>query len=223
MTVSCAGMADLVDELALDVLPGDQRAEALEHLEGCPACRERLDALSEVADQLLLACQSVEPPAGFEDRVLARLRPGRSRPRRRGLWMAVSAAGVAATVLIGALIGVGGLRLTRHGSPSPAAEARPGALRTVALVANGGRRIGDVSAYAGPPAWIFLRVHNGQASGTYQCVIDVAGGRTIPVGTMWVSDGNGGWGENVSVDVRQVRSARLLDPNGVTVATATFA
>jgi hypothetical protein len=211
-------MADLVDELALDVLPGDQRADALDHLEGCPACRSRLEALSEPADQLLLACRPVEPPSGFEERVLARLATGRARPKRRGRLLALVAAGVAAAALIGA----GGVSLGREGPHPAAAGAYGPQLRTVALVSPRGQRIGDVSAYAGPPTWIFLRVDGGTWSGVYECVLDVEGGRTIALGTMSVSDGEGGWGQRVGIDPRQVESARLVGPSGGTIATATF-
>jgi hypothetical protein len=216
--LTCTDMAELVDELALDVLPGDQRAEALDHLDGCPACRARLEALSEPADQLLLACRSVEPPPGFEDRVLARLATGRTRPRRRGRLAALVAAGAAA----GALIGLGGVSLGRQGPHPAAAGAYGPQLRTVALLSGNGRRIGDVSAYAGPPTWIFLRVDGGTGSGIYSCVLDVEGGRTIDLGTMSVSDGEGGWGQRVSIDPRLVESARLVGPTGATVATAIF-
>jgi hypothetical protein len=92
----------------------------------------------------------------------------------------------------------------------------------VALVSGNGRRIGDVSAYAGPPTWIFLRVDGGTSSGIYSCVLDVEGGRTIALGTMSVSGGEGGWGQRVSIDPRLVESARLVGPSGRTVATATF-
>jgi hypothetical protein len=93
----------------------------------------------------------------------------------------------------------------------------------VSLVSDGGHRVGDVSTYAGPPTWIFLRLdEHGGDSGAYQCVIDLEGGRTIALGAMWVSGGHGGWGERVGVDTSEVRAARLVDQSGATIATATF-
>jgi hypothetical protein len=221
-------MAELIDELALDVLPGDERAEALGHLEGCPACRGHLEALSEPADELLFACPLLEPPPGFEDRVLARLgadrpRRRRDRPARLTMVAAVAAALViVAAVAAMAVMGAGRAGVTAGGRRLAAGRSYGTELRTVALISGDGRPVGDVSAYAGPPAWFFLRVDHGRSSGTYECVLDVDGGRTIPLGTMSVTDGKGGWGQRVDVDARQVRSARLVDGSGSTIATATF-
>src|SRR5207302_205979 len=79
MTMDCSQAGAMLDELALDVLPGDRRAALLGHLEGCPGCRHLLDELSETADALLLAGPVVVPPAGFEDRVLERIDAPRAR------------------------------------------------------------------------------------------------------------------------------------------------
>jgi hypothetical protein len=67
-----------------------------------------------------------------------------------------------------------------------------------------------------------MRVDHGAESDTYQCVLDVAGGKTLWIGRMVISRGLGGWGQHVDVDARDVRAARLVDDTGRTVATATF-
>jgi hypothetical protein len=216
--LSCIQMADLLDELALEVLPGDLRASALDHLEVCPACRGRLEELSESADHLLFAYRPVDPPPGFEDRVLARLGTERARPRHRFRLLAP----VAAAVAVVALAAGGGVGLSRAGQHHASVEARSHELRTVSLISSRGQRIGDVSAYAGTPAWFFMRVDHGAGSATYRCVLDVDGGSTVAIGTMVVSDGHGGWGQRVGIDARRVRSARLVSSAGDTIATATF-
>src|SRR6516165_2420792 len=98
--MSCAQMDELIDELALDVLPGDLRGLALEHLEGCSTCRGRVEELSESADQLLFAYRPAQPPAGFEARVLNRLEAerGRGRPRRRPWRITIAVAAAAAAI-----------------------------------------------------------------------------------------------------------------------------
>ena len=218
--LSCAQMEDLVDELALDVLPGDLRGVALEHLEGCAACRARLEELSESADQLLFAYRPVDPPAGFEERVLGRLDAQRRRPRRRS-WR-VAALAAAAAVVIGAAIGAGSLFDRGSNGSSRVTAPRPPEMRTVALVSSDGQVIGDVSAFSGTPAWFFMRVDHGSGSDTYQCVLDVDGGRSLWIGPMVISAGQGGWGQHVNVDANDVRAARLVDGAGHTVATAIF-
>jgi len=79
MNEACEETRELLPELALGILGGEDRARALEHLTRCADCSSELAALSRAADGLLTLAPQHEPPAGFEDRVLAKLR--RERPR----------------------------------------------------------------------------------------------------------------------------------------------
>jgi hypothetical protein len=97
--MTCAQLHDVAAELALGVLTGRERATAIAHLEKCRACREEVRQLMAVGGLLPELLPPVEPPAGFETRVLQRLgasvqsesqsearplpRPERS-PRHRG-------------------------------------------------------------------------------------------------------------------------------------------
>jgi hypothetical protein len=202
----CPQVEAMLDELALDVLPGDHRAVVLAHVEVCPACRALLNELSDTADALLLAAPRSEPPPGFAGKVLRRRA---ARPRRRPRFAAVAAV-AAAVVLVAGGVGVG-MRIHE-----------PDELRTFTLVSTNGGDVGDVSAYADSPPWFFIRVDRALPSGTYRCVLDVDGGRTVVMGTLFVSEGRGGWGQRVGVDLRRVRAARLLDAAGTAVATASF-
>lgn len=168
------------------------------------------DELSEAADELLLAAPAVEPPAGFEDRVLERIH---RTPRQRGLarrpaWAAAAAAAV--LLVIGGIVG----RSTSDGGGSP--------LRTVELISTSGADIGDVSTIAGSSRWFFMRLEGELPDGTYRCVLEMDDGRTVPVGRLWAVSGHGGWGEHVDVDLGQAKLARLIDRQGTTVATAQF-
>ncbi|HEY2948416.1 MAG TPA: hypothetical protein VGJ53_08465 [Micromonosporaceae bacterium] len=69
----CVETRPLLVELATGVLTGHERGQALRHVDGCPACRRELGALSQVADSLLLLARGAEPPPGFEAKVMARL------------------------------------------------------------------------------------------------------------------------------------------------------
>jgi hypothetical protein len=221
MTVDCSQAGAMLDELALDVLPGDRRTALLGHLENCPGCRHLLDELSETADALLLAAPVVAPPAGFEDRVLQRIDAPRTRAGARAGTRAraqtrfrLLAAAAAAAVLLG----VGGVAGARLGRSSGGAHG--GEFETVKLISATGADIGDVSTYAGKPTWFFMRLEGPLPNGTYRCVLDVDDGRTVPIGSLWAANGHGGWGEHVSLDPRHVRAARLLDATGATVAAA---
>jgi anti-sigma-K factor RskA len=66
-------LADAAAELALGVLTGRERADAVEHLDRCEACREGVRKLIATGEEFLGLLPPAEPPAGFETRVLDRL------------------------------------------------------------------------------------------------------------------------------------------------------
>src|SRR5512132_2791788 len=100
--MGCDRTRELAAELALGILDGEQRAQALRHLAECPECRRAVEELTAVADELLMLAPEREPPAGFESRVLARLQPppAATRPvrRRRRLLAPLAAAAAAAAI-----------------------------------------------------------------------------------------------------------------------------
>jgi hypothetical protein len=228
MTVDCSEADSMIDELALDVLPGDRRAALLLHVEECADCRHLLDELSETADALLLAAAVTAPAAGFDERVLANIAGARSRgwgragrPRtgraRPPLRLPVSAAAAAAV----ALLVVGGLAGGVIGHSSVGDQGATGRrFRTVDLIAVGGADVGDVSTYYGRSPWYFMQLKGALPDGTYQCVLELDDGRTVPLGRFQTVGGQGGWGDRVTVEAGHATVARLVDSQGNTVATA---
>jgi hypothetical protein len=107
--MDCAGLAEVAAELALGVLTGRERAQAIAHLDRCDGCREDVRQLMATGDGLLTLLPESEPPAGFETRVLERM----------GLSVA-AAEDVAA--------GAGNARARRSWRPYP--RRAPGAPRT---------------------------------------------------------------------------------------------
>jgi hypothetical protein len=81
----CTGHEDDVAGLALGILNGRDRAQALAHIESCRWCDDELNSLAIVADRLLDLAPQPEPPPGFEVALLERLRTceQRVRPRTR--------------------------------------------------------------------------------------------------------------------------------------------
>ena len=69
----CPQYSDDLAELALGVLTGRDRARALSHVESCRRCADELEQLSRVADTVVQAAPEVEPPVGFEVRLLERM------------------------------------------------------------------------------------------------------------------------------------------------------
>lgn len=121
----CTWVDEVAAELALGLLSGAERAEALAHMERCGRCQDEVASLTGVAEQLLLLAPEIPPPAGFESRVLARIDPvpealrpsgssgtGRSgvdRPRNRQRsrpWRSVLGAVAAVLVVVVGAAGV---------------------------------------------------------------------------------------------------------------------
>ena len=216
--MDCSEANPFLDELALDVLPGDQRAALLAHVEECPNCRHLLDQLSETADALLLAGPATTPPAGFDDRVLADIDASRSRGRGRGRRVRLPVPAVAAAAV--ALLMIGGFGGALIGRSSDRGETAGRRFHTVDLIAAGGADVGDVSTYYGRSPWYFMQLKGALPDGTYQCVLELDDGRTIPLGHIQTVGGQGGWGDRVSVEAGHATVARLVDSRGNTVATA---
>ncbi|HYF47043.1 MAG TPA: hypothetical protein VD926_12575, partial [Acidimicrobiales bacterium] len=87
----CVRLRDVAPELALGVLDGPERGEALAHLAGCDECRALVRELTEVVDRLVALAPDAEPPAGFESAVVERIRPPASARRPRRLVLAAAA------------------------------------------------------------------------------------------------------------------------------------
>lgn len=66
---NCERLREVGPELALGVLPGRERAEAVAHLDRCADCREYVRQLTGVGDRLVGLLPDREPPPGFETRV----------------------------------------------------------------------------------------------------------------------------------------------------------
>jgi len=71
--LSCGGLAEVADELALGALTGRERARALVHLDTCGACRELIRRRLAVAEGLPGLLPARDPPPGFEAAVMARV------------------------------------------------------------------------------------------------------------------------------------------------------
>jgi hypothetical protein len=229
--VACAEFADLAPELALGILSGNERATALGHLASCAPCRDQLDDLARVADNLLLLGPAREPPIGFESRVLARLQQAQegvgqgarpARPRRR--WTApyrlLSLAAAAVIVVAGVTVGL----LEANGSNS----AKPAAI--VSKVVWAGKSTCQMVAFPptvpGGPAVIMIRLNEvpPDSSGPYPVFVEpVSGGAPVLVGMVPVHNGVGMRGFNVASTIGKINAVVVKDadsPN--TLYRATF-
>ncbi|MGH9121940.1 MAG: zf-HC2 domain-containing protein, partial [Acidimicrobiales bacterium] len=201
--MTCAEAEGLAAELALGVLGGMQRSQVLAHLETCSGCRSLVDQLAAVSDVLLQLAPEVEPPAGFETRVLARtepiapLRAVHSLRSRRALWLASAGAAVAgvAAVLAFALPASSAFHVKNPGG----VVALGGRSMVAAPLLHDGEQLGQVFAYAGNPSWVFMTVDAQTTPREVICELDLAGGQTIRLGTFPVSAGYHSLGSTVNV------------------------
>jgi hypothetical protein len=216
---------ELAPELALGLVTGPERAEALLHLQGCAACRDHLAELARLHDSLLALIPGAEPPAGFEARVLDRLNTRQVRPARRRL--ALATAGVLAAAVVGGVVvaGVSG-RGPEPGPPAPPpSPASPDAgERTVmyAPLTAGDHEIGQVYAYRGSPSWIYVYLEADASPGPLTCVLQREDGTTMATASFQVTGGDAFWGGPVPLDRSGLARIRVSDATGTVLATARF-
>ena len=131
----------------------------------------------------------------------------------------VLAAAAAAAVLVGGTAAAVTI-IEQNGSGGHAQVADQTALHSGKFQAVDGRPVGQVYAYNGDPSWVFMNVDASGANGTYTCELELANGRTVPVGQFEVHDGIGEWAHTVGVDVSRIKAAKLVTPTGMILATA---
>lgn len=228
-SMSCAEFHDSAAELALGVLTGRERAEALAHLDHCEACREHVRSLTVTSEKMLGLLPAAEPPAGFETRVMERIglavpspQPLRHR-RRRPAWghafsprRALAAAAVV-VALLGAALGGWGL----HAATAPAAASAQ--LTSATMIATADHsQVGQVFVFNGVPRWMYMSVDMESGNDTVICQLVDSNGQVTTVGTFRLADGYGSWGSPAWTGNGPPVGARLVTTNGRVLATAAF-
>ena len=227
--MSCAEFADVAAELALGVLTGRERAEALTHIDRCHACREHVRQLTLTGEELLGLLPAREPPPGFETRVMERLgltgpapRPARRgwrirerHPERGGLTRRMLAAAAVVVALVAS--GVGGWGLRAATAPSATST-----LSSAALLSASHQNVGEVFVYNGDPRWMYMSVDMGVSNGTVTCQLESADGHLRTIGSFKLTDGYGSWGSPAWSSGGAPVGARLVAANGTVLATASF-
>ena len=202
-SAECDRFRELAPEIALGLVAGHERAEALSHLQGCSACRHHIATLGAVHDRLRALIPAAEPPVGFEQRVLERLGVTRTRrPARTSRWIRVAAAAAAVVIAF-----VGGWAVgTADRSPAPAV-ASP--------LVDGARHVGDVVVSRTRPD--FLSVYLDVARpGRLTCELLRTDGSVAATETYDAEGGTGWWG--ISKPAGDVTTIRVSDAGGAVVA-----
>lgn len=216
MPLDCAQVRELAPELALGVLSGSERAEVLLHASQCTRCQALIAELGEAADALPSLAPEIEPPSGFEARVLGTLLGSRRKSTRRwGVALALTAAAAA-------VISIVAVQWVDAGSGQATPSAPIAAVRSVAMVGDHGMRVGRVYASAGKPTAIVVTVDYWVATGTYRVELQPAGGAVQRLGTIRIDDGRGSWGGAAHLATSGSTRVALVDTHGTTVCHATL-
>ena len=239
--MGCHEFSDVAAELALGVLTGRERAQALAHLDHCASCREEVRQLTATGEGLLGLLPNVEPPAGFEARVMDRLglsAPAAPSPASRTRWLAFlsrtpahpapagqarpagrtrRALALAAVTLAVVAAGLGGWGL-RPGTPAPAGAP----LSSATLLSASHQAAGKVFLYEGSSPWLYMSVYVPTGNGTVICQVESGDGHITTVGSFRLTDGRGYWGNPVPTTHGPLTGARLVGPGGTVLATASF-
>lgn len=241
--MGCQEFSDVAAELALGVLTGRERAQALAHLDHCASCREEVGQLTATGEGLLGLLPSVEPPAGFEARVMDRLglaAPAPSPDRQAGWISRMSHLGrkparpatsgparpagrtrralaLAAVTLAVVAAGLGGWGL-RPGTPAPAGAP----LSSATLLSASHQAAGKIFLYQGSSRWLYMSVNMPAGNGTVICQVESGDGHITTVGSFRLTDGRGYWGSPVPATQGSLTGARLVGPGGTVLATASF-
>ncbi len=206
--MSCTDVRELAAELALGVVSGRERDDALQHIEGCAECRREVESFSHVGDELLRAAPSAEPPSGFEDRVIERLRSSRPSPRR---WWPVAIAAAAALIVGAASMFAAGAhdRRVAHEYGEVLGTLHGTSLRGGALRDAKNNVVGQVALYEGHPSWVFVAVERGTTDG--KATIRLIGKTTRTIDGLHLANGHGALGSVVAGDARDLDAIEIVD------------
>jgi hypothetical protein len=188
----CAEVRELAPELALGVVGGPERAEAIQHASECGPCRALVSELAEAADALTLLAPEAEPPPGFEDRVLSALRAPRRRLRRRAAIMVAAAAAAAA------IVSIVGVRVVESVQDTNRVVAAASSVRSAQMSGANGVDVGNVFVSNGKPSSVVVNVNYGVPSGRYGIEFRT-GSATKHLGSVSIHDERGAWGGVVAL------------------------
>jgi hypothetical protein len=220
MSTDCDETRDITTELALGIASGEERARALDHVAGCPACRRELERFAAIADDMLVLAPESEPPPGFEARVLRAM----ATPQRKSRWLprrvAFPAVGLAGAALasLALLLAFNNDRQLATEYRQALSAAHGSAFAAVPLRDTARTRHGSVSLYNGSPSWLVVTVDATPHERVARAEVVSRSGRRVPLRGFRLTAGV--WGGALPIPFAQVASVQLLGEQGTSLYAA---
>jgi hypothetical protein len=219
--MTCDEFREQRAELAVGGIDASDRNDLLSHAAACASCQMALEQMTIVADRVLDETLEIEPPPGFEQRVLSHLNTvplatvsaTRARFRTAVLVACALAAGSIATVLVANAV-------RDRAEPSTAVhEVRHGT-----LIRKDGRPNGQVTLVDQPRAMVIVTIdHPRPFSGRVSCELELANGQKAVVGS-WSYDDveSGAWAVGIPDESLTAIRMNVLDSTGAVAASSTL-
>ena len=205
--LTCAAFEAGAEDLALGFSPSPERDDLVAHASRCADCAALLHELTAVADALLELAPSAEPPAGFEARALAAMRP----PVRRRPMLRIGA--IAATLVV--VAGLAALALARADGPPMRTT------RAEATIEGTSGPIGRVELVAAPSAKVVVLLEDDSWSGVWVCELEDDDGAWVEVGRWTAEEASGGaWATTVDRSLLDATRMRITSASGAVIATS---
>jgi hypothetical protein len=219
--MTCDEFREQLAELAVGGIDASLRNDLLSHAAACASCQVALEQMTTVADRVLNETLEIEPPPGFEQRVLSHLNTvplpmvsaHRVRVRTAFFVAGAVAAGSIATVLVANTVRDGvrpatAVHEVRHGT----------------LIRKDGRPNGRVTLVDQPRAMVIVTIdHPRPFTGRVSCELELANGQKSVVGS-WSYDDveSGAWAVGIPDESLQAIRMNVLDTTGVVAASSTL-
>jgi hypothetical protein len=206
--VNCAHARELAPELALGILGGAERAEVIEHVNGCVRCQAYVAELTEVGDALPLLAPEAEPSRGFDARVIAAIAAPRRANRRR--WIAAVAVAAAAAAILSITV----VRVVESNDSSTTPAAVPARPVVIQMIGEAGGAAGWASLADGRV--VTLAVDYGVPQGTYRVQLaSTSTNQAVDIGAMEIdARGRGFWTGRSREPVPGANAIVLVDASG---------
>ena len=219
--MTCDEFREQLAELAVGGIDASERNDLLRHTAHCASCQMALEQMTTVADCVLDETLEIEPPPGFEQRVLSRLNAAplatvsapRARVRTAVLVACALAAGSIATVLVANTV-------RDRAQPSAAVHA----VRHGTLIRIDGRPNGQVMLVDQPRAMVIVTIdHPRPFTGRVNCELELPNGHKSVVGS-WSYDDveSGAWAVGIPDESLTAIRMNVLDTTGAVAASSTL-